>query len=82
MLIHALCDYYDILEKSEKILPEGYSNVKIHYLVNLNKKWRNSRYHQLPRENREKNRKGKNKRKLDSKEYHNASKDRKTRYRR
>lgn len=37
MLIHALCDYYDILEKSEKILPEGYSNVKIHYLVNLNK---------------------------------------------
>lgn len=35
MLIKALCDYYDALEKNEKVLPEGYSNVKIHYLVSL-----------------------------------------------
>ncbi len=36
MLIHALCDYYDILEKSGKMLPKGYSNVKISYIVSLN----------------------------------------------
>ena len=30
MLIKALCDYYDILSKDGKVLPEGYSNVKIH----------------------------------------------------
>ena len=35
MLIHALCDYYDILAKAGKVLPEGYSSVKIHYLVSL-----------------------------------------------
>lgn len=35
MLISALCDYYDILSKSGKVLPDGYSNVKIHYLVGL-----------------------------------------------
>ncbi|MCI9471161.1 MAG: type I-C CRISPR-associated protein Cas8c/Csd1 [Lachnospiraceae bacterium] len=35
MLIHALCAYYDILARAEKVLPEGYSNVKIHYLVSL-----------------------------------------------
>lgn len=35
MLIKALCDYYDILEKAGKVLPEGYSKVKIHYLVCL-----------------------------------------------
>ena len=35
MLIHALCDYYDILAKAGQVLPEGYSCVKIHYLVSL-----------------------------------------------
>lgn len=35
MLIHALCDYYDILAKEGKVLPEGYSSVKIHYLISL-----------------------------------------------
>lgn len=35
MLIKALCDYYDILERAGKVLPEGYSKVKIHYLVCL-----------------------------------------------
>lgn len=35
MLIHALCDYYDMLAKAGKVLPEGYSNVKIHYIVCL-----------------------------------------------
>ncbi|MCI8822928.1 MAG: type I-C CRISPR-associated protein Cas8c/Csd1 [Lachnospiraceae bacterium] len=35
MLIHALSGYYDILAKAGKVLPEGYSNVKIHYKVCL-----------------------------------------------
>lgn len=35
MLIHTLCDYYDILAKEGKVLPEGYSSVKIHYLISL-----------------------------------------------
>ncbi len=35
MLIKALCDYYDILSKSGKVLPEGYSKVRIHYLISL-----------------------------------------------
>ena len=35
MLIQALCDYYDILSAEEKVLPEGYSKVKIHYLISL-----------------------------------------------
>lgn len=35
MLIHTLCDYYDILAKERKVLPEGYSSVKIHYLISL-----------------------------------------------
>lgn len=35
MLISALCDYYDILSDSGKVLPEGYSGVKIHFLVGL-----------------------------------------------
>lgn len=35
MLIKALCDYYDILSKNGKVLPDGYSNVKIHYLISL-----------------------------------------------
>lgn len=35
MLIKALCDYYDALEKNGNVLPEGYSNVKIHYLISL-----------------------------------------------
>ena len=38
MLIKALCDYYDILEKEGNVLAEGYSYVKIHYLVCLTKK--------------------------------------------
>ena len=35
MLIKALCDYYDILADNGDVLPEGYSNVKVHYLVSL-----------------------------------------------
>ena len=35
MLIHALSGYYDILAKAGKVLPEGYSNVKIHYKICL-----------------------------------------------
>lgn len=35
MLIRALCDYYDMLAENNKILPEGYSKVPIHYLVVL-----------------------------------------------
>ena len=35
MLIHALDNYYEFLEKAGKVLPDGYSNVKIHYLVSL-----------------------------------------------
>ena len=35
MLISALCDYYDILAEKGKVLPQGYSKVKIHYLVCL-----------------------------------------------
>ncbi len=35
MLIQALCDYYDILSEQEKVLPDGYSKVPIHYLVYL-----------------------------------------------
>lgn len=35
MLIHALCDYYDILAKTGQVLPDGYSLVKIHYLISL-----------------------------------------------
>ena len=35
MLINALCDYYDILSKAGKVLPEGYSSVKIHYIISL-----------------------------------------------
>ena len=35
MLIKALCDYYDMLAVDNKVLPDGYSNVKIHYLISL-----------------------------------------------
>lgn len=35
MLIKALNDYYDILAASGKVLPEGYSNVNVHYLICL-----------------------------------------------
>ena len=35
MLVKALCDYYDILAETGQVLPIGYSNVKVHYLVAL-----------------------------------------------
>lgn len=35
MLIQALCDYYDILADDGKILPDGYSNVNVHYMICL-----------------------------------------------
>lgn len=35
MLIHALSDYYSLLSKEGKVLPEGYSKVKIHCLIAL-----------------------------------------------
>lgn len=37
MLIKALCDYYDILAAAGDVLPEGYSNVKINYVIALKK---------------------------------------------
>ena len=36
MLIKALSDYYDVLATEGKILPDGYSNVNVHYLICLN----------------------------------------------
>lgn len=35
MLISALCDYYDVLVKQGKLLPDGYSNEDIHSLIAL-----------------------------------------------
>jgi len=35
MLISALCDYYDVLSKQGKVLPDGYSKVGIHSLIAL-----------------------------------------------
>lgn len=35
MLIQALNDYYEVLARAGKVLPAGYSSVKIHYLVSL-----------------------------------------------
>lgn len=35
MLIKALCDYYDILEEKGQVTPEGYSKVKIDYMICL-----------------------------------------------
>lgn len=35
MLISALCDYYDVLAKQGKLLPDGYSGVGIHSLIAL-----------------------------------------------
>lgn len=35
MLISALCSYYDLLASNHQVLPEGYSNVKINYLIGL-----------------------------------------------
>lgn len=35
MLIGALCDYYDILAKEGKVLPNGYSNVNVNYMISL-----------------------------------------------
>lgn len=35
MLIQALCEYFDMLAAAGKVTPEGYSKVKIHYLVHL-----------------------------------------------
>lgn len=35
MLINALCNYYDILADAGKVLPPGYSNVKVHYAISL-----------------------------------------------
>lgn len=37
MLIKALCDYYDTLAESGKVLKDGYSNVKIKYVICLSK---------------------------------------------
>ncbi len=35
MLISALCSYYDMLAANNRVLPDGYSEVKIHFLVGL-----------------------------------------------
>ena len=42
MLISALNEYYDILAASGKVLPEGYSKVKIHYLIALTEEGNNA----------------------------------------
>ena len=36
MLIKALCDYYDILAKNDRVLPDGYSTVAVKYKIALN----------------------------------------------
>jgi CRISPR-associated protein Csd1 len=38
MLIKALCEYYDILEEKGQVTPEGYSKVKIDYMICLTPK--------------------------------------------
>ena len=35
MLIQALCEYYDELAKEGKVVPEGYSEQPVHYLIAL-----------------------------------------------
>ena len=41
MLIQALCNYYDILSAEGKVLPEGYSKVKIKECIfNCNKRFK------------------------------------------
>ena len=35
MLIQGLCSYYDMLAEEGKVLPPGYSNVKVHYEISL-----------------------------------------------
>ncbi|MCI8631891.1 MAG: type I-C CRISPR-associated protein Cas8c/Csd1 [Lachnospiraceae bacterium] len=35
MLIKALCDYYDIMAAENKILPDGYSNLPVHFCICL-----------------------------------------------
>lgn len=35
MLINALCEYYDILASKGKVIPEGYSKVRIDYMICL-----------------------------------------------
>lgn len=35
MLINALCEYYDELEKDGKVVPDGYSEQAVHYLIAL-----------------------------------------------
>ena len=35
MLIKALCDYYDVLEKNGKVLKNGYSAVPVKYKLAL-----------------------------------------------
>lgn len=36
MLIESLCEYYDYLEEKGLIIPEGYSEQDVHYVVSLN----------------------------------------------
>ena len=35
MLIKALCDYYDVLAEKDLVLPDGYSEVPIKYVIVL-----------------------------------------------
>ena len=37
MLIKALCEYYDMLAEKGAVLPEGYSEIEINYLISLTK---------------------------------------------
>ena len=35
MLIKGLCDYYDIRREKGKVLPDGYSKVKVEYRISI-----------------------------------------------
>ena len=35
MLINALCEYYDELAKAGKVVPQGYSEQAVHYIIAL-----------------------------------------------
>ena len=73
MLIKALCDYYDMLSAAEKVLPEGYSKVKIHYEVALTEEGEID--HIINRSNSRE----KNKKEISAAGSENASENRKTR---
>ena len=77
MLIKALCDYYDMLSAAEKVLPEGYSKVKIHYEVALTEEGEIDHIINIQKETEVTV--GKNKKEISAAGSENASENRKTR---